>query len=304
MTVIDRLNAKKSELEERLNNLYHGGSQRRETLEYKIKKIKELITAYNSSSPLPNLSEAEETLNQQVGFTEEKNKILNSLKVEDYCKKNNVQRNPLILCLVGPPGVGKTTFARNLAQALKKEFFLVALGGMSDNSLLVGANETSGTEIGQLTKALTETKTRDPLILLDEIDKVSSYKGNSVVHSCLNAVLDPVQNKEILDCYLDVKLDFSQITFIITVNDQKKIPEYLLSKTPVIVELPGYNTEQKKEIANKFIQRWFDQNISLSRNNFEITSEALETLINKTKEKGVRQLKSALDSVFDYCLLQ
>ncbi|CAG8714474.1 12242_t:CDS:2 [Ambispora leptoticha] len=263
MTVIERLNAKKIELEERLaGQNQQWGSQRKETLQHKLKKIEELITAYQSTSSPINLSETEEVLNQQVGFAEEKEKILNSLKIKDYCEQKNVKRGPLILCLLGPPGVGKTTFSQLLAQALKKEFFMVALGGMSDSSLLLGVSESSsGTEVGQLTKALTETKTHDPLILLDEIDKVSSYKGNSAIHSCLNAVLDPVQNKEIPDYYLDVKLDFS------------------------------------RDADDCQITR-------LNQNNFEITSEALETLINKTKEKGVRQLEKALDNIFDYCLLQ
>ncbi|CAG8550752.1 6111_t:CDS:2 [Gigaspora margarita] len=279
MTVIDRLSAKRIELEIRLNNSYQGGSQRRETLLYKIKKIEELIDAYQAISSPIDFSEAEKLLNQQVGFTELKEKILNSLKIKDYCEQRNIKKDPLILCLVGPPGVGKTTLAALLAQALKKEFFAVSLGGMSDNSLLVGANESSsGTEIGQLAKALTETKTHDPLILLDEIDKVDSYGGNSAIHSCLSSVLDPVQNPEILDYYLDVKLDFSKVTFIVTANDLNKIPKYLLSRTPLIVDL--------------------------NQNNLEITSQTLETLISKTQEKGVRQLKSALDSIFDYCLLQ
>ena len=158
---------------------------------------------------------------------QQKKEILDSLKIGGYCERNNFQRDPLILFLVGPPGVGKTTFAKILARALKKEFFMVALGGMSDSSLLLGVSESSsGIEVGQLTKALTETKSHDPLILLDEIDKINSYKGNSAVHGCLNAVLDPVQNKEILDYYLDVKLDFSHATFIITVNDESEIPQY------------------------------------------------------------------------------
>src|SRR5947209_17919475 len=166
MEVVNRLNNKKTELEARLSNLYHGGSNRRETLEYKIKKIEELITAYQSTSSPTNLSEAEEILNHQVGFEEQKEKILNNLRIRDFCEHRNIQQSSQILCLAGPPGVGKTTFAQILAQALKKEIFLVALGGMSDNSLLVGANESSsGAEIGQLTKALTETKSRIPLIL-------------------------------------------------------------------------------------------------------------------------------------------
>jgi len=255
MEVINRLNAKKDELGARLGSLFQCGSNRRETLEYKLKKIEELIIAYQSTSAPVNFPEAEKILDQQMGFEEQKERVLNSLKIAGYCQQNNVQRDPLILCLVGPPGVGKTTFAQILARALKKEFFLVALGGMSDNSLLVGANESSGgAEAGQLTKSLAETKSYDPLILLDEIDKVGTYGGNSVIHGCLNSVLDPVQNREILDYYLDIKLDFSQATFVVTANEPKKIPNYLLSRM-LVVELPGYNLEQKKEIANQFIQR-------------------------------------------------
>jgi ATP-dependent Lon protease len=184
MSIIDRLNAKKNDLEERLSNTYQGGSQRGETLKYKIKKIEELITTYQSTSAQADLSEAEEILNQQIGFEEQKKKVLNNLKIKGYCEQKDVQKDALIFCLIGPPGVGKTSFARLLAQSLKKEFFLVPLGGISDNSLLSGANESSsGTEIGQLTKALIETRTCDPVILLDEIDKVSFYKGNSTIHS-------------------------------------------------------------------------------------------------------------------------
>lgn len=257
MTVIERLNAKKIELEERLaGQNQQWGSQRKETLQHKLKKIEELITAYQSPTLSVNLSETEEVLNQQVGFAREKEKILNNLKVKDYCEQKNIKKGPLILCLVGPPGVGKTTFSQLLAKALKKKFFMVALGGISDSSLLLGVSESSsGTEVGQLTKAFAETKSHDPLILLDELDKINSYKGNSAVYGCLNTVLDPVQNKEVLDYYLDIKLDFSQATFIITVNDESEIPQYLLSRMPVIVKLHGYNLGQKKEIACKFIQK-------------------------------------------------
>jgi ATP-dependent Lon protease len=302
MTVIERLEAKKNEFQSQYDNLTYS-SVPKSILKKKIEILNELIAAYHSVASSASLSEAEEILNQQVGFEEQKKEILDSLKIGGYCKRNNFQRDPLILFLVGPPGVGKTTFAKILARALKKEFFMVALGGMSDSSLLLGTNENSGTEVGQLTRSLIETKTHNPLILLDEFDKVISYKGNSSIHSCLNAVLDPVQNKEILDHYLDVKLDFSHVTFIITVNDQSEIPEYLLSRMSVVIKLSGYTLEQKKEIAQQFIQSFFTNKESL-RNNFEITSEALEVLINKTKEKGVRQLRKGLDNIFDYCLLQ
>ncbi|CAG8627593.1 2782_t:CDS:10, partial [Ambispora gerdemannii] len=269
---------KMAELENRLAGQYHGGSQRKEALEYRINKIDELITIYQTTlSPL-DLSAAEQILNQQIGWEEQKSKILH----------------------IGPPGVGKTTWARMLAQACQREFFLVALGGLSDTSVLVGTSESSsGTEIGQLARALIETKSPHPLILLDEIDKTGSSFKNAI-QDCLVNVLDPTQNKEILDYYLEVKLDFSQTTFVITANDLKKIPNYLRSRM-LIIELPGYNNEQKKEIAQKIIKTRFTQNGGLGQDKLEITPEALTTLINKTREKGVRQLEKGLNSLFEYC---
>ncbi|CAG8576698.1 10541_t:CDS:2 [Ambispora gerdemannii] len=291
MTVINRLNAKKTELEVRLNNLYHGGSNRRETLEYKIKKVEELIAAYQSTSAPVNLSEAEKILSQQVGFEEQKRRILNSLRIKGYCEQRNIQQHPQILCLIGPPGVGKTTFAQLLARALKKKFFLVALGGASDNSLLVGANESSsGTEMGQLAKALAETKSHNPLILLDEIDKVGSYKAGSAIHGCLNSVLDSVQNQEVLDHYLDVKLDFSKVTFVVTANDLNKIPDYLFSKTPAIINLSGYNIDQKKEIANKFIEGQI-----ISADFFNVDLE--DNPENKSEKKELEILRKELEKL-------
>jgi ATP-dependent Lon protease len=222
-------------------------------LQYKIKKIESLITAYQSTPSLTSLTEAEEILDQQVGFEEQKRKVLESLEIEGFCEHRNIRRNSFVLCLVGPPGVGKTSFVLLLAQALKKEFFSIALGGLSDASFLLGTSEnSSGTELGQLAKALAETKKCDPLILLDEIDK-AGFSFKTAIHDCLINVLDSTQNHEVLDYYLDVKLDFSRAIFVATANDLTKIPEPLRDRM-LIVELPGYNKEQKKAIAQKVIQ--------------------------------------------------
>lgn len=276
--VVNRLGARRDELEEELQDQYQGGSQRRATLQYQINKIGKLIEAYGNSSSLLTLQRTEEILSQQVGFEEQKKQILDNLAIEEFCEQHNIKKNSLVLCLVGPPGVGKTTFAKILAQALGKAFFPIALGGLSEPSILVG-NETSSPEndMGQLAKALVKTNSRNPLILLDEIDKAgSSFK--TAIHDHLNSVLDPVQNQE--------------------------IPDYLCSRM-LIVELPGYTTGQKKEIANKIIKNWLDQNEEgIDQDKLDISSEALEALINKTNEKGVRQLKMALNSIFEHCILQ
>ena len=306
--IIDQLNSKKEELEERLGSLYHGGSNRRETLEYKIKKIEELIEIYQlSPSNNLNLLEVKEILDQQIGFEEQKRIILESLETtetERFREQYNIlPKPPLILCLAGPSGIGKTSFAKILAQALKREFFSISLAGLSDTSILSGTSEnSSGTDIGQLTRALIETKTPNPVILLDEVDKVgSSLRNTSAIHNYLVNILDSTQSQEVVDYYLDVKLDLSQIVFVTTTNDFQKISQPLCDRMQIF-ELPSYTIEQKKKIARKIIQRQFASNEEL-RDKLKITSEALEILIGKTHEEGVRQLKRALESkIFNYCL--
>jgi ATP-dependent Lon protease len=154
------------------------------------------------------------------------------------------------LCLVGPVGTGKTTFSQIISQALGKKYFPISLGGLSDSSVLVGNEANSpANNMGQLARALVETKTSDPVILLDEIDKTGLSLKN-----CLVNVLDSTQNQNILDHFLEVKLDFSQVTFVITTNDLKKIPDSL-SDRMLMVKLPGYTADQKREIAHKIIQK-------------------------------------------------
>lgn len=297
MTIIVRLNAKKEELENTYNSLTHS-SISKTILQDKIKVLNELINAYSSTSPLPSLTDSQSILSQQVGFEEQKKAILGSLEIAEFCEKKGVKRNPLILCLVGPTGVGKTTFAQIIARALGKKFFSVALGGLSETFFLLGSEANSpANNMGQLAQALVATKTRDPVILLDEIDKTGSP-----LKSCLLSILDPQQNQAVLDYYLDIKLDFSQITFVLTANELKNFLPSLRDRM-LIVELPGYNKEQKKEICDKIIQQWFKKN-RIDRNNLKITNDSFEILVSKTQEKGVRQLEIALNKIFDYCLLQ
>lgn len=145
MEVIDRLNTKRTELNEREAGLWQGGGGRdRELLQYKIKKIDELITAYENTSTSLSPQEAEIILNQHIGFEKQKERFLNNLKTEKFCAENHIQKKPLILYLTGPAGVGKTSFAQILAQAAGKKPFVISLGGVSDASFLTG----SETDIG------------------------------------------------------------------------------------------------------------------------------------------------------------
>src|SRR6185437_2836418 len=142
MTIIERLETKKNEFQNQHDALTHS-SVPKSNLKNKIEILDELIKAYKSTSTPADLSKAEEILSQQVGFGEQKEKVLNSLKIKDYCESRNIKRDPLVFCLIGPPGVGKTTFAQILAQALNKKLFVVALGGVSNSSFLLGTNEGS-----------------------------------------------------------------------------------------------------------------------------------------------------------------
>lgn len=301
VNVIDRLEAKKSELEVDLGNLSNWGSQDKKILKRKIKSLEELIIAYRQ---LPSsgfdLNRTKEILDQHYGFEEQKEKILENLKIWRYSESRGGNKfSPFIICLLGPAGIGKTTFVKIIAQSLNKKFFSLNLGGASNSGILMGSEQWSaGNDMGKLARALIETNSPNPLILLDEIDKVKS----TTIHDAFLVILDRTQNQEVYDQFLETKLDFSQVTFVATANDLEKIPSYLLSRLEV-VELNGYDSEQKKKIAEKIIQKELEK-WNIDSGLLEISSESLDILISKTHEKGVRQLGLGIKNIFDHCLLR
>jgi len=202
-----------------------------------------------------------------------------------------------ILCLVGPPGVGKTSIGKSIARALGRKFFRFSVGGMRDEAEIKGHRRTYiGAMPGKLVQALKACQTSNPVIMLDEVDKMgSSYHGDPA--SALLEVLDPEQNKEFLDHYLDVRVDLSNILFIVTANVLDTVPEPLTDRMETL-RLSGYIQQEKVQIANKFLIPKNRTLMGLKAKDISISQEALKSIINGyARESGVRTLENNLKKV-------
>jgi ATP-dependent Lon protease len=202
-----------------------------------------------------------------------------------------------ILLFVGPPGVGKTSIGRSIANALGREFFRFSLGGMRDEAEIKGHRRTYiGAMPGKIVQALKEVQTSNPVIMLDEIDKVgASYQGDPA--SALLEVLDPEQNHQFLDHYLDIRLDLSRVLFICTANQLDSIPRPLLDRMEII-RLSGYVTQEKIEIATKYLLPRQIERAGLTKSQINISEAAMRKLIEDyAREAGVRNLDKQLGRV-------
>ena len=230
---------------------------------------------------------------EHYGLEEVKERILEYLAVKQYTKS---LKGP-ILCLVGPPGVGKSSIAKSVAKSLNKKFVRISLGGVRDEAEIRGHRRTYiGAMPGRLVYALKEAKVSNPLILLDEIDKLSSdYKGNPA--DALLEVLDQNQNKAFRDAFMEVEIDLSNVLFITTANSLDTIPRALLDRMEII-QVSGYTYEEKFNIAKNHLLKRAMEEYGVDEKTIKISDNTIKEIVNGyTRESGVRTLERQINKV-------
>lgn len=251
---------------------------------YGLKKIKERILEYLA---VIELRKQKETL---------ENKTKKAVGSDGKPKKK--ERQPTILCFVGPPGVGKTSLGRSIARALGREFIKVSLGGIRDEAEIRGHRRTYvGALPGRIIQGVKQAGTRNPIFMLDEIDKIGrDYRGDP--SAALLEALDPEQNHSFSDHYLEVPFDLSDVFFITTANILDTIPDALLDRLEVI-HFPGYTEEEKFNIGKSYLIKKQLEAHGLDEDVVKLTDDALKTIVNKyTKEAGVRELERQIAALF------
>jgi len=246
------------------------------------KKTKDTISLIQASKILDK---------NHAGLKKVKERIIEFLAAKKFSK--HLQRSPII-CLVGPPGVGKTSLTKSIAESVGREFVRISLGGIRDEAEIRGHRRTYiGALPGKIIQAMKKAKTTNPVILLDEIDKMSrDIHGDPA--AALLEVLDPEQNKTFIDHFLDIGYDLSQVMFIATANVLEHIPYPLFDRLEII-SLSGYTEEEKFAISKKFLITKNLKEYDLTRKQFRINDTILRILIDDhTREAGVRQLERVI----------
>ena len=264
-----------------------GGSQEANVLRTYIETVLELPWNKMSKDD-QDIKHAKDVLEEDhYGLEKVKQRVLEYLAVRVLTKKGQTP----IICLVGPPGTGKTSIARSVARALGKKYVRISLGGVHDEAEIRGHRKTYvGSMPGRIAEAMRQAGVANPLMLLDEVDKVSSdYKGD--VSSALLEVLDGEQNVKFRDHYVEIPLDLSNVLFIATANTTQTIPGPLLDRMEII-EVSSYTENEKFHIAKKYLLPKQLERNGLSEGKLVVSDKALEKIIhNYTREAGVRNLE-------------
>lgn len=228
--------------------------------------------------------------NSHYGLNEIKEKIIEYIATKDICDKDQS-----IICFVGPPGVGKTTMAKSIANALNKKFVKISVGGLDDVSEIIGHRKTYiGSYPGKIIQGLKKVKSNNPVFLIDEIDKMNSNNKSNPIASLLD-ILDKEQNNRFVDNYIEEEFDLSKVMFILTANDLSSIPTEIKDRLEII-ELNSYTIEEKESIAEEYIIPSLNKEYNL---NLKFSDKVIkEIIIYYTKEAGIRELNRCITNIY------